>query len=126
MATPEAWIAIIAPTMSLTSGYSLYIDEAKLVVSSGYFGDTYSKAVALLAAHEWTLNSVRGGQSGVETYLMEGRLSKSFGGVGVIRDGLELTNYGMQYKSLMSSRPGSVGGIASTTILDTYLGGGGG
>jgi len=124
-ATPEEWIPVIAPSMSLTSGYSLYIDEAKTITSSGYFGASWAKAVALRAAHEWTLNSRRGGQSGVETYLMEGRLSKSFGGVGVIRDSLQLTNYGMQLQELMSSMPGSVGGIASTTILTTYLGGGG-
>jgi len=57
--------------------------------------------------------------------LMEGRLSKSFGGVGVIRDALQLTNYGMQLQDLMTSMPGSIGGIASTTVLDSYLGGGG-
>jgi len=124
-ASPEDWVEVIAPTMSLTTGYSLYIDEAKLVTSSGYFGASWAKAVALRAAHEWTLNSKRSGQSGVETYLMEGRLSKSFGGVGVIRDALQLTNYGMQLQDLMTSMPGSVGGVASTTILDNYLGGGG-
>ncbi len=126
MATPEEWIAVLCPKMSLTSGYSLYIDEAKLSTSSGFFGDSYAKAVALRAAHEWTLNSRRPGESGVETYLMEGRLSKSYGGLGVIRDDLELSNYGMQLKGLMNSMAGSVGGIASVTILDTYLGGGGG
>ena len=124
-ASPEDWVEVIAPTMSLTTGYSLYIDEAKLVTSTNFFGASWAKAVALRAAHEWTLNSRRGGQSGVETYLMEGRLSKSFGGVGVIRDALQLSNYGMQLQDLMSSMPGSVGGVASTTILDNYLGGGG-
>lgn len=124
-ATPEEWVTVLAPTMSSTEGYSLYIDEAKVATSSGYFGSMWAKAVALRAAHEWTLNSKRGGQSGVETYLMEGRLSKSFGGVGVIRDSLQLTNYGMQLQELMTSMPGSVGGIASTTIMNTYLGGGG-
>jgi len=125
MSTPEEWVAVIAPTMSLTSGYSLYIDEAKPTTSSGFFGANWAKAVALRAAHEWTLNSRRGGQSGVETYLMEGRLSKSFGGVGVIRDALQLTNYGMQLQDLMNSMPGSIGGVASTTVLTSYLGGGG-
>jgi hypothetical protein len=124
-ASPEDWVEVIAPDMALTTNYSLYIDEAKLVTSTNFFGASWAKAVALRAAHEWTLNSRRGGQSGVETYLMEGRLSKSFGGVGVIRDALQLTNYGMQLQDLMTSMPGSVGGVASTTILTTYLGGGG-
>jgi hypothetical protein len=121
MATPVEWITVIAPTMSVTSGYSLYIDEAAVITSSGYFGNSWAKAVALRAAHEWVLNSRRGGQSGVETYLMEGRLSKSYGGVGVIRDGLQLTNYGMQLLDLMDSRPMSVGTIASETVLSNYL-----
>jgi hypothetical protein len=72
----------------------------------------------------WTLNSTRGGQSGVITYLMEGRLSKSFGGVGVIREELQLTNYGMQLLGLMDSMPGSVGTVASEQIINAYLGGG--
>jgi hypothetical protein len=31
----------------------------------------------------------------------------------------------MQLQDLMTSMPGSIGGVASTTILDNYLGGGG-
>jgi hypothetical protein len=125
MALPEEWIAVIAPTMSATSGYSLYIDEASAITSSGYFGNSWAKAVALRAAHEWALNSVRGGQmGGVITYQMEGRLSRSYGGVGVIRDGLQLSNYGMQLLDLMDSMPGSVGTVASEQIINTYLGGG--
>lgn len=121
MATPEELVPIYCPQMSLTSGYSTYIDQAKLLTSSGYFGDYWALAVTLRASHMWTLNSKRPGTSGVETFLMEGRLSKSYGGVGVIRDGLQLTNYGMQLLDLMDSLPGSVGTVASTTILNTYM-----
>lgn len=121
MASPEELLPIYCPQMALTSGYSIYIDQAKLLTSSGFFGDFWALGVALRAAHMWTLNSKRPGTSGVETYLMEGRLSKSYGGVGVIRDGLQLTNYGMQLLDLMDSMPGSVGTVASSTILTTYM-----
>jgi len=124
MATPEELLPVYCPQMTLTSGYSIYIDQAKLLSSSGYFGSFWPLAVALRAAHMWTLNSMRGGQSGVITYLMEGRLSKSFGGVGVIREELQLTNYGMQLLGLMDSMPGSVGTVASEEIINAYLGGG--
>lgn len=119
--TPEELLVVYCPQMALTSGYSIYIDQAKLLTSSGYFGDYWSQAVCLRAAHMWTLNSKRPGTSGVETFLMEGRLSKSYGGVGVIRDGLQLTNYGMQLLDLMDSLPASVGTVASSTILTTYM-----
>jgi len=122
--TPEEILVVIAPTMSATSGYNNYIELAGQLTSSGYFGDNWSLATALRAAHMWTLNSIRGGQSGVITFLMEGRLSKSFGGVGVIREGLQLTNYGMQLLDLMDSMPGSVGTVASEEIVNLYLNGG--
>lgn len=122
--TPEEILVVIAPTMSATSGYNNYIELAGQLTSSGYFGDNWSLATALRAAHMWTLNSIRGGQSGVVTFLMEGRLSKSFGGVGVIREGLQLTNYGMQLLDLMDSMPGSVGTVASEEIVNLYLNGG--
>jgi predicted alternative tryptophan synthase beta-subunit len=124
MATPEEILIVIAPTMSATASYDVYIELAKQQTSSGYFGVHWGMAVALRAAHMWTLNSMRSGQSGVITYLMEGRLSKSFGGVGVIREELQLTNYGMQLLGLMDSMPGSVGTVASEEIINTYLGGG--
>jgi hypothetical protein len=110
--------------MSSTPNYDIYVDLAKQMTSLGFFGTNWNMAVALRAAHMWTLNSTRGGQSGVITYLMEGRLSKSFGGVGVIREELQLTNYGMQLLGLMDSMPGSVGTVASEQIINTYLGGG--
>ena len=118
---PEDLLPVYCPQMTLTSGYSVYIDQAKRLTSSGFFNSYWALAVVYRAAHMWTLNSKRPGTSGVETFLMEGRLSKSYGGVGVIRDGLQLTNYGMQLLDLMESMPGSVGSVASSTILNTYM-----
>jgi hypothetical protein len=122
--SPDDVLLVIAPTMASVAGYDTYVELAQQQTSPGYFGSHWAMAVALRAAHMWTLNTLRGGQSGVITYLMEGRLSKSFGGVGVIREELQLTNYGMQLLGLMDSMPGSVGTVASEQIINTYLGGG--
>lgn len=121
MASPEEILAVIAPTMTSTSGYTVYITVASGLTSSCFFGDNWSYATALRAAHLWTLNSVRSGRSGVETYMMEGRLAKSYGGFGVIRDNLEFTSYGMQLKGLIAQM-GKFASITNETIYDTYLG----
>lgn len=116
MATPEEMLQVICPVFLTTSGYSVYLEMAESVTSSGWYGDTYPMAVALRAAHMWTLNTKRRGQSGVETYLMEGRLAKSFGGIGVVRNELELTNYGQQLLGLMKSQ----GPAMTTTAYEIY------
>lgn len=79
-------------------------------------------ATALLAAHYYVLDTKRAGAAGVETYKMEGRLALSYGGVGVIRDPLELSAYGMQYKAIRQSRTAGVT-ISDSTIQETYAGG---
>jgi hypothetical protein len=123
MSTPEDILTIICPTLMTTPGYQTYISVASGLTSEGFFGANWAFATALRAAHLYTLNSVRKGQAGVETYLMEGRLAKSYGGFGVIRDNLEVTSYGMQLKGLINSSPNQAT-IANTYIVDTYLGGG--
>lgn len=118
MATPEEILQVICPSLLTTSGYNIYLDMAESVTSSGWYHETYEMAVALRAAHIWTLNTQRRGQSGVVTYMMEGRLAKSFGGIGVVRRELELTNYGLQLLDLMKS----MGPAVTTSDYDMYLG----
>lgn len=103
MATPEEIIAVICPTMLTIPGYQVYIDMATARTSQGFFHAQYELAIALRAAHMYTLNTKQGGQAGVVTYKMEGRLAVSYGGTGVIRDELELSNYGLQLKALIRS-----------------------
>lgn len=117
--SPEELIPVVAKQMLTDPNYLQWVELAKLGASQAFFGERWGYAVALLAAHNWTLSVKRGGQAGVETYRAEGRLMQSFGGVGVIRDGLELTSYGMLYKSLVKQC--SVG--ASTSNHDLIVGG---
>lgn len=108
--TPEEVLAVIAVEMLSDPSYRTYITLAQNQTSQTYFGVNYALAVALLAAHMWVLNKKRAGESGVTTYRAEGRVMQSFGGIGVIKEGLRLTNYGMQYEDLVKSS-----GVAATT-----------
>jgi hypothetical protein len=121
MATPAEYIRVICSDLYDTGSMDIYVELASGVTSEAFFGDQWAKAVALLAAHEYTLDTKRKGQQGVETYRMEGRLALSYGGMGVIRDPLELTNYGMQYKALRQGRMTGIS-ISDPAILTTYEG----
>lgn len=118
--TPEEYIEVICPLLAADAGIDVYIAMASGMTSSAFFGDQWELAIALLASHYWFLADKRKGQAGVETFKMEGRLSVSTGGVGVLRDSLDLSNYGMQYKTIRQSRMAGVS-ISSSEIL-TYLG----
>ena len=122
MPTPEEILTVICPELLTTSGYQTYVTVASGLTSPCFFGDQWSYATALRAAHLWVLNTKRKGQSGVETYMMEGRLAKSYGGFGVIRDNLEFTSYGMQLKGLIGQM-GQFATVTNTYIVDTYIGG---
>jgi len=118
--TAQEYVSVICPVAATISGYNAYYGMACITAVSGYFGDSTELARALLVAHYYTLNTVNAGQAGVLTFKMEGRRSQAFGGVGVIRDSLELTNYGMQYKALRQSI--SIGiSVTDDEIVSTYI-----
>jgi len=114
--TPEEILSVIAVSLYASPAMPTYVALARQRLSATFFGANYTLAVALLSAHMYTLNSRREGESGVVTYQAEGRLFKSYGGVGVIRDDYDLTNYGIQLKDL--TRNCGVG--ATTTSLAVY------
>lgn len=102
--TAEEIIAIIAPEMSALTNLSDRITLAQQQTSLSFFGANYNLAVAYRAAHTWALVTVRDGSSaGIVTYKAEGRLMLSYGGTGVIRDDLELTNYGRLLQKLIKT-----------------------
>ena len=119
---PEELIPVIAKQMLQDPNYLTWVELAKLSADKAFFGERWNYAVALLAAHNWTLSVKRSGQAGVETYRAEGRLMQSFGGVGVIRDGFELTSYGMQYKSLIKQCSVSASTSNYDLLANGYIG----
>ena len=120
--TPEEYLSMICPTLLTVSGYNNYITMAQNMTSSGYFGTNYNYAVALRAAHIYTLSALRNGEAGMVTQKTEGRMSMSFGGMGSISSELMMTSYGMQLQNLINTA--SVAGTVSDTyIYNIYLGG---
>jgi len=117
--TPEEILAIIATELANSVNMAGYVSMAKLVVSPTFFGSNYSLAVALQAAHQWAINTKRPGEAGARTYQMQGRLMQSNGGVGVIRDGYDLSNYGLQYRDLV--RKCGMGIMTTSDYIDTLL-----
>lgn len=107
---PEDILPVIAVSMVSDPSYTTYITLAAQQCSAKYFGVNWSLAVALLAAHMWTLNKVNPGRAGIKTYQANGRLMETFGGLSVIKDSFALTNYGLQYKELITTS-----GVAATT-----------
>ena len=119
--TPDEYIEVICPQLSTASGLNVYITMASGMNSEAFFGDHWGLATALLASHYWYLDDRRRGQAGVETYKMEGRLAVSTGGVGVLRDSLDLSNYGMQYKTIRQSRMAGIA-ISDSAVMTLYGG----
>ncbi len=83
-----------------------HIQLARTGLDECFFGERYEEAVALKACHRYVMNITNGGSAGVVTYKAAGRYSQSNGGIGVIREELELTNYGRQLLSIIKSRSG--------------------
>jgi len=119
--TPEEYIEVICPKLFASEGLTTYVTMASGMNSEAFFGDQWGMATALLASHYWYLTDKRSGQAGVETYKMEGRLAVSTGGVGVLRDSLDLSNYGMQYKTIRQSRMAGIA-ISDSSIMSLYGG----
>jgi hypothetical protein len=122
MQTPEEYLAVVCPSMMTVSGYENYITLAETLTSSGFFGTNYGFAVALRAAHLYTLAAKRRGEGGMITQKTEGRLSVTYGGIGNITSELMMTSYGMQLQGLIQSNT-VAGTISDTAVYDIYMGG---
>ena len=94
-------IEVIYPALYNATARDSYIALARDETSASFYGINYEKAVALLASHNYFLNIGNGGNAGVVTYKMSGRMAISYGGVGVIREDLELSGFGRQLLGLM-------------------------
>jgi len=97
-----------------------YIAIARQSIDAGFFGTNYEEAVALMASHKYSLNVERPGEAGVVTYKAEGRRMVSLGGIGVLRDELELTNYGRQLIGLANRNMMPIT-VASSFAIDVLL-----
>jgi len=93
-------IQAIYPALYNDPTRDTHVALARDETSSTFYGTNYEKAVALLASHNYYVTVANGGNAGVQTYKMSGRMAVSYGGIGVIREYLELSNFGRQLLSL--------------------------
>ena len=100
--SPTQYLAAICPQLAADANLSVYLEMATNQVSGCFFGTNYNMAVALRAAHIYTLAQRPLGDSGQISSKREGDLSVSYsttsgesGG-----DDLNQTHYGKQYMQL--------------------------
>lgn len=108
------YLQLICPALYSDSSRSQWIAMAGEELSSCFFGSSYQKAIALYAAHQFTLAHRPSGDAGVITSKKEGGLSVSYD-VPDMEGGqaLELTHYGLQLRQLRKSRHAGVSVIGS-------------
>lgn len=114
--TPLEILTVIYNKLAIDPNVQNYINLATIQTSQKFYGVNYNLAIALLAAHMYYLTVERGGKSGVVTYQGAGRLLESTGGLGVIRNDLELSNFGMQLQRLRRAS----GAAITTTAENVY------
>jgi hypothetical protein len=109
-------LTAICPSL-ISSGLSdIYIDIATEETSQAFFGNYYNYAIALRAAHEYTISTERSdGASGLITSRAEGRLQVSYlhNMTRSSKSDLGMTAFGQKLQSLIRSM-GPIASISST------------
>lgn len=113
-------VQAIYPTLYNADTRDTFIALARDETSRDFYGKNYEKAVALLACHNYFVSVDNGGGAGVLTYKAEGRMMVSYGGVGVIRNYLELSGYGRQLLDLMS-KSGPIASSCSSFAIENLI-----
>lgn len=104
------------PDLYADPNRATYIALAKDRVSSCAFGLNYNLAVALLAAHDYTMDSRTLASAGTISSKKEGGLSISYGGISAVGD-LEQSTYGMAFKRLAKSSRLGIAVLGSNDTL---------
>lgn len=120
--TPAQILAIICPKLGASPLVDDYVAMASTLCSPGYFGLNWARAVALRAAHDFTLDVRNLGESGAIVSKTEGRLSLSFSHGGKTIDDLDQTGYGVRLKELIRiSGVGVSSTFSDVDQVDSYL-----
>jgi hypothetical protein len=109
-------ITALCPTLAASGAYDIYIDISAEDTDATFFGNYYNYAIALRAAHYYTIDVTReNGDSGLITSKQEGKLQVSYlhNMNRSSRTDLTLTHYGQRLHALMRRR-GPIISISST------------
>jgi len=106
MATVDDLIATICPSLDINVNKDIYVEIATSSLNELYFGTQYNYAIALKAAHVFTIDNDparTNGMAGLVTGRQEGRNSMRYWNS--VSDGsasdLNMTHYGQRLKALM-------------------------
>lgn len=104
--TAAQYISAICPTLAADPSLAVFLDMAESQTGGSFFGSNRALAVALRAAHIFTVCRRSMGAAGSISSMEEGSLNLAFASSGETGD-LSQTSYGLQLKNLMkSSGPG--------------------
>jgi hypothetical protein len=109
-------ITAICTPLPTSGAYDIYIDIATEDTDATFFGNYYNYAIALRAAHYYTIDITRSdGDSGLITAKQEGKLQVSYlhNMNRSSRSDLLMTQYGVRLHALMRRR-GPIISISST------------
>lgn len=110
-------LSAICPALVTDPSYSVYVQMAEQRTSSCFFGANYTMAVALRAAHQFTLAQRTLGESGTISSKSESKISISFvNAVGAKDKALAQTHYGLTLLELIDATSPAAS-IAVTGIL---------
>jgi hypothetical protein len=102
--TADQIVQTICSSLAASPNKDIYIQMADEITSTSIFGSNRARAVALRAAHMFTLDSRLNGEAGAIQSETEGRLSVSYsiGSSNRVED-LQQTHYGIQLRGLIHS-----------------------
>lgn len=109
-------VTALCPTLAADAAYDIYVDIATEDTDATFFGNYYNYAIALRAAHYYTMDTTRtAGDSGLITSKQEGKLQVSYlhNMNRSSRTDLTMTHYGQRLHALMRRR-GPIISLSST------------
>lgn len=105
----KVYFDAVAPAFANDARYQVFIEIAEDRCDRGYFGASWTKAMAYLTAHLMEMSSRNGSESGTVTSRREGDISVTFAAGEQNDSDLYMTTFGKMYLALLNGRsPGVV------------------
>lgn len=109
-------VQVIAPELATDPNYASFVSLAQARTSTTFFGANYELAVALRAAHSWSMTKRKPGEAGAVTSRRMGPVSTSYAALPGRDSSLSLTTYGNELLDLIN------GAGPAAAVLGRYEG----
>lgn len=100
----KVYFDAVAPAFANDARYQVFLEIAEDRCDRGYFGDSWTKAMAYLTAHLMEMSSRNGSESGPVTSRREGDISVTFAAGEQNDSDLYMTTFGKMYIALLNGR----------------------